>query len=114
MRMDVVRVIEMVLGSRLGNASGSFSAIVSAGDMYAHVHLRAVTAWLQEALLLLLLLLLGELGLCRPFLFLRVWMHERKRDENEFGKQENDDDGGGDADEAVGGRAIASVSANWS
>lgn len=113
MRMDVVRVIEMVLGSRLGNASGSFSAIESVGDMYAHVHVRAVVAWLQEALLLLLLLL-GELGLCRPFLFLRVWMHERKRDENELGKQENDDDGGGDADEAVGGRAIASVSANWS
>lgn len=117
MRMDVLCVMEMVLELRLGNAPGSFSAIVSAGDMYAHVHLRAVIAWLQEALLLLLLLLLGVavvgLGLCRPFLILRVWMQERKRDETELVKQENDD-GGDDADEAVGGRAIASISATWS
>ena len=113
MRMDVVCVMEMGLGSRLGNASGSFSVIASAGGMYAHVHLRAVVAWLQEALLLLVVVLRGGLGLCRPFLFLRAWMHERKRDENELGKQENNDDGGGDADEAVGGRAIAPVSANW-
>jgi hypothetical protein len=84
--------------------------------MYAHVHLRAAIAWLQEALLLLLLLLgveVGGLGLCRPFLILRVWMQERKRDETELVKQENDD-GGDDADEAVGGRAIASISATWS